>query len=380
MLNHVLYSDWSRKSRHLTIFAVILRIDIIPVSELIFFYLQSVDEMGRKKDTSKFTIGQIQAYTETGLSQRAIATKLGISRCAVQNALKRDPFAKTRSGRVRKTSKRNDRILKNIVSRSPDKASNEIATMAQLAGINISSRTVRRRLEKDFKLPARRPARKPMLTKKQRQMRIKFCKKYKDKPVEWWDKVMFTDESVFQQVRNTGYNYIRRPSGERYNPKYTVKTAKHPPSLMCWGGISSHGTGPLTLIPKGQKVNAAFYVKMLDEKLKTHMDIHGTTILLQDSAPCHTAKTTVNWLAHNGVYLLKDWPSNSPDLNVIENCWALMKIKVSEQRPTSEQALVETLKNVWTQKITSQYCRNLVRSMPARIQAVLKNNGNPTKY
>lgn len=336
--------------------------------------------MGRKKDTSKFTLGKIQAYAESGLSQRGIATKLGISRCAVQNALKRDPLQKTRSGRVRKTSKRDDRMLKAIVSRSPDASSNRISTMAQQAGINISSRTVRRRLEKDFKLRARRPARKPMVTEKQRQSRIKFCKKYQDKPAEWWDNVMFTDESVFQQVRNTGSNYIRRPSGERYNPKYTVKTTKHPPSVMCWGGISSHGTGPLTPIPKGQKVNAAFYIKMLDDKLKIHMDIHETRILLQDSAPCHTAKTTMKWFADNGISVLEDWPSNSPDLNVIENCWALMKTKVSEQRPTSEQALIETLKHVWTQEITPEYCRNLVRSMPARIQAVLKNKGNPTKY
>ena len=144
-------------------------------------------------------------------------------------------------------------------------------------------------------------------------MRLAFCNKYKDKSAQWWERVMFTDESTFQQVRNCGSNYIRRPSGERYNPKFTVKTVKYPPSVMCWGAITAAGTAALTPIPKDQRVNAAYYIFVLSDKVKLHMHISGTTLFQQDSAPCHTAHITKKWFKDNGIELLEDWPSNSPD-------------------------------------------------------------------
>ena len=122
------------------------------------------------------------------------------------------------------------------------------------------------------------------------------------------------------------------------------------------------------------------YIEVLQNKLLTHMNISGTTIMQQDSAPCHTAKNVKKWFEDNDIQLLQDWPPNSPDLNVIENCWQLMKNKVAAHRPTSENDLKEVLKRVWVTEITPEYCRSLVHSMPDRIKAVLKNHGYPVKY
>lgn len=192
-------------------------------------------------------------------------------------------------------------------------------------GSDISERTVRRRLSSDFGLIGRRPAKKPLMTEKQRKQRIAFCKKYRKKTADWWERVMFSDESTFQQERGTGSNYIRRPKGERFNPKYTVKTVKHPPSCMVWGAITAHGGTGLVVFGRNEKVNASCYLKVLEERVKLHMDITDTTIFQQDSAPCHTAKVVKKWFQDNDVELLEDWPSNSADLNVIENCWSTMK-------------------------------------------------------
>jgi transposase len=86
------------------------------------------------------------------------------------------------------------------------------------------------------------------------------------------------------------------------------------------------------------------------------------------------------WFADNRIQLLENWPSNSPDFNVIENCWNIMKKKVAAHRPTSEEDLKDVIKHVWATEITSEYCKTLVHSMPSRITAVLKNKGHPTKY
>jgi transposase len=335
--------------------------------------------MGRKADITDFVRGKIHVLKEEGYSQVQIASRLKISRCSVQNAL-RQPPRRSHSGLHRKTSTREDRFLKNIVVRSPHAASARIAQAARDHGIDISSRTVRRRLSQDFKLVARRPAKKPLMTEKQRLARIKFCKELRNKSAAWWDRVMFTDESTFSQVRGSGSNYVRRPVGERLNPKYTLKTVKHPPSLMVWGGITAFGRCGIEIFDKGVKVNAAKYIEVLEAKVKIHMQISGASVFQQDSAPCHTARVVKQWFIDNDVELLSNWPSNSPDLNVIENCWNLMKAKVAAHHPTSEMDLRRVLKLVWTTEITPDYCKSLVHSMPGRIEAVIKNKGFPTKY
>ena len=57
-----------------------------------------------------------------------------------------------------------------------------------------------------------------------------------------------------------------------------------------------------------------------------------------------------------------------------------MNNKVADQRPTSIESLKTAIKIVWTQEITSEYCYNLVNSMPRRIALVVKNRGGHTKY
>ena len=78
--------------------------------------------------------------------------------------------------------------------------------------------------------------------------------------------------------------------------------------------------------------------------------------------------------------MLHGWPSNSPDLNPIENFWVILKNKVSELNLTSYKDLVDKVKSVWLQQITVDYCNGLVESMPRRTQTVLEAKGGCTKY
>lgn len=100
---------------------------------------------------------------------------------------------------------------------------------------------------------------------------------------------------------------------------------------------------------------------------------------MHDGAPCHRSKLVKSYLQEKNVAVL-DWPGNSPDLNPIENLWQVMKNKVADQHPPSIESLKTAIKIVWTQKITSQYCCNLVDSMPRRMATVVKNRGGHTKY
>ena len=63
---------------------------------------------------------------------------------------------------------------------------------------------------------------------------------------------------------------------------------------------------------------------------------------------------------------------NSPDLNPIENLWATSKEKVAYQQPSSAKELEVVIERVWAHGVPVDYCRDLVRSMPASLEEVIK--------
>ena len=60
-----------------------------------------------------------------------------------------------------------------------------------------------------------------------------------------------------------------------------------------------------------------------------------------------TTRTTKVWQAAKGIKLLKGWPGNSPDLNLIENLWIQVKHSQREEHATSTEGIKKIAQNVW---------------------------------
>ena len=90
----------------------------------------------------------------------------------------------------------------------------------------------------------------------------------------------------------------------------------------------------------------AAYLSMLKEKLPVFMKLHNCHYFQQDGAPCHIARMAKRWLGEQDIQPICPWSGSSPDLNPIENWWAVLKKKVSALKPTSHQDLVDKIKSV----------------------------------
>ena len=132
-------------------------------------------------------------------------------------------------------------------------------------------------------------------------------------------------------------------------------------------------------------VNADMYKEILkDEMMKSRVwcledEDQDNFVFQQDNAPCHKAKSVMQWFKEKGVVLL-DHPPQSPDLNPIENLWRIIKLKIYKNHEISSlDKLWQVYEQEW-ESIESEICVKLIESMPKRIAAVILAKGGHTKY
>jgi len=73
------------------------------------------------------------------------------------------------------------------------------------------------------------------------------------------------------------------------------------------------------------------------------------------------------------------WPAQSPDLNPIENVWAVMKINVARKKCRDLKGLCKAIRGEW-KRLKIEYAQVLVNSMPTRIHEVEKRKGDFILY
>ena len=134
-------------------------------------------------------------------------------------------------GRKRKTSIHLDRIVQRKVKVDWWKSASSVKIdIESELGITISEQTVRRCLL-EIGLKGRVTRKKPYVNKVNRGKRLEYGKTYREKPLGYWDNVLWTDESKFNLFESDGKVTVwRTPKGE-LDPKCTVPTRDAPVRL-----------------------------------------------------------------------------------------------------------------------------------------------------
>jgi hypothetical protein len=232
-------------------------------------------------------------------------------------------------------------------------------------------------------LDAFRPWRRPLLSQKQQLARLAWCRERKDWLVQDWKEWIFSDESKINLVGSDGARWICQRVQEALKPEHVQGMRQGGGGMiMVWGLISHSGVGPFHQVEG--PLNALAYRGILEDHLLPYYEEHlldpTVTVYQQDGATSHTAQLTRDWLRDNYV-LTTSWPANSPDLNIIEPVWRMLKIGIycREHQPENWEQLWSAAREEWG-RINSSYILNLYHSMPCRISAVIAARGGNTKY
>lgn len=287
---------------------------------------------------------------------------------------------KPKPGIKRCTSERQDRVIVRKILNdrrlSIGKLKEELSTELK---INICSKTLRRRL-KEAGLTSRIAKRKPLISSVNQKKRYQWAKKYSSWTLNQWKAVLWSDETRINQFGSDGIIRTWQKKGDKLIPQCTRSTVKHGGScISVWGSISGNGMGNFQFIDgiMTKEVYNNILVMNLPHSAST-AGINGRFVFQQDNDPKHTAAINKKWLVDNNIKTL-EWPSQSPDLNIIEHLWANIKVRVGKRKPRNVQEMKLFFKEEWD-NTPKEFLKKLLESIPKRIAAVIRSRGAHTKY
>ncbi len=219
-------------------------------------------------------------------------------------------ISQRRPGRPQKLTPSQERLLMRRVEEHRNASSLQLSKEVESqTGVTISRDTIRRTLQRNG-MHGCRPQKKPLLKPRHKKARLEFARAHADKDEDYWDSILWNDETKINVFGTDGFKTVWCRKGEEYKEKCMVPTVKHGGgSVLMWGCMSAAGVGELHFIDG--IMNSQMYCSILKEKMLPSLRALGRRALFQhDNDPKHTSKATVGFLKKNRVKVIQ-WPSMS---------------------------------------------------------------------
>ena len=170
-----------------------------------------------------------------------------------------------RNGRPKKINECISRLICRNVQINPFITHSEIKTDLEGAGINVSKDTISRALY-HWGFHSKSPRKVPLQKTKPVKDQLKFVETYKKKGMQFWKKVIWSDEMKVELFRRNTATSVWWKNGTAFKKYNTILTVKFwGGSIMIWRCFSSQSTGELQVIHG--KMNGSMYREILEKNL-----------------------------------------------------------------------------------------------------------------
>lgn len=326
----------------------------------------------------------LRLYYDEKLTQTQIAARLNCCQKTVSNKI--DNFrSEHRLGRKkseRKLKADTDTLesLDNSVDFDPFISLTELKNELNLPyALTTISKYVKRTGLKSYISP-----KKFLVERTNAEKRVDWASLRRRNSVEQWKVYLFSDESGMENATYFRKRVWRR-RGQRFDQRYIFKhsnaTFKRV-NYFSWVGPS--GTGALHFY---DKMNSQMYCQcvheMIDE-LREKFE-HDNFVVIHDNARWANSRHTVEYLRNNDLERFLEFiPARSPDINIIENLWKILKERVRKRMFVEGQVrnrddYLELVACTWS-GIELEIVNNLYESLPKRMSDIIKSGGQLIKY
>jgi hypothetical protein len=214
--------------------------------------------------------------------------------------------------------------------------------------------------------------------------------------------VLFTDRCKFY-FKHPGVP-VKPQQWVKQGQKFEACAVNHAQTANLYAGISRYRVTDCHIVAGTSKHKSTFVTKqgkpaknitaheyeavLTSTLLPNGRNIFSTKgvaswVLQQDNDPAHKAATAVvqawNHKHASSVTILSNWPPNSPDLNLIENCWSYVQAKVDALGCKTFEQFKQAVLDEFMHMPKSMII-NLYDSMPKRVAKVIELDGGKTKY
>ena len=257
--------------------------------------------------------------------------------------------------------------------------------------LKCSTRTVNRTVnEAGYWLP--KLVNRRVLDSANKRARVAYATEHRGHDVGYWKRRGYGDAHFWHLARTK--SELEAGRGAKQKPVYRTKKEGKDPRFhggkkgvykqgkrVGLFGMMVHGKLHTAWIPMA-KFNGTTFAGIVRRHFSTWAE--GRAAVVLDGEKCMHGGLATAALTEAGVPT-ETLPPNSPDLNPIENAWALLDGRLSDTDPgklEKEPAYKARVENAvrWCNRAKKALLENMVESMPRRLAAAVQLKGARTSY